>query len=75
MSTEQRPKASGAKLTEQEAKNAIFIDYKSNISETVQMERIFKTSSGNIYEVTGLALQLELELQPDILIMRNGDTY
>ena len=31
MSTEQRPKASGAKLTALEAKNAIYIDYEGNI--------------------------------------------
>jgi hypothetical protein len=31
MSTEQRPKASGAELTAQEAKNAIYIDYEGNI--------------------------------------------
>jgi len=31
MSTEQRPKASGAELTAQEAKNAIYIDYEGNM--------------------------------------------
>jgi hypothetical protein len=31
MPTEQRPKASGAKLTPQEAKDAIYIDYEGNI--------------------------------------------
>jgi hypothetical protein len=31
ISTEQRPKASGAKLTAQEAKNAIYIDYEGNM--------------------------------------------
>ena len=31
MSTQQRPKASGAKLTAQEAKSAIYIDYEGNI--------------------------------------------
>ncbi len=46
-----------------------------SISGTVQMGRIFKTTSGNIYEVTGLTLQLVLELQPDVLVLRNGDTY
>ena len=30
-STEQRPKASNAKLTAQEAKNAIYIDYEGNM--------------------------------------------
>lgn len=37
-----------------------------SISGTVQMGRIFKTTSGNIYEVTGLTLQLVLELQRTI---------
>jgi hypothetical protein len=46
-----------------------------SISGTVQQGRIFKTSSGNVYEVTGLTLQLVLELQPDVLVLRNGDTY
>ena len=46
-----------------------------SISGTVQLGRIFKTTSGNIYEVTGLTLQLVLELQPDVLVLRNGDTY
>jgi len=46
-----------------------------SISGTVQMGRIFKTTSGNIYEVTGLTLQLVLELQPDVLVLRNGDKY
>jgi hypothetical protein len=36
---------------------------------------MLKTSSGNIYEVTVLTLQLVLELYPDVLVMRSGDTY
>ncbi len=35
-----------------------------SLSGTVQQGRIFKTTSGSIYEVTGLTLQLVLELQP-----------
>ena len=46
-----------------------------NISGTVQQGRIFKTTSGSIYEVTGLTLQLVLELQPAVTILRNGETY
>jgi hypothetical protein len=46
-----------------------------SISGSVQAGRIFKTTSGNIYEVTGLTLQLVLELQPDVLVLRNGNTY
>ena len=46
-----------------------------SITGTVQQGRIFKTTSGNVYEVTGLTLQLVLELQPDVLVLRNGSTY
>ena len=46
-----------------------------SISGTVQQGRIFRTTSGSIYEVTGLTLQLVLELQPDVLVLRNGNTY
>ena len=42
---------------------------------TVQQGRIFKTLSGNIYEVVGLTLQLVLELQPDVMVLRNGNMY
>jgi hypothetical protein len=46
-----------------------------SISGTVQKGRIFKTTSGNIYEVTGLTLQLVLELQPAVMVLRSGITY
>jgi hypothetical protein len=46
-----------------------------SISGTVQQGRIFKTTSGNVYEVTGLTLQLVLELQPEVMVLRNGATY
>ena len=46
-----------------------------SISGTVQQGRIFKTTSGSIYEVTGLTLQLVLELQPAVTVLRNGETY
>lgn len=46
-----------------------------SISGTVQPGRIFKTTSGNVYEVVGLTLQLVLELQPAVMVLRNGDTY
>lgn len=46
-----------------------------SISGTVQQGRIFKTLSGNVYEVTGLTLQLVLELQPDVLVLRKGSIY
>lgn len=46
-----------------------------SISGTVQQGRIFKTTSGNVYEVVGLTLQLVLELQPEVMVLRSGDTY
>lgn len=46
-----------------------------SISGTIQQGHIFKTTSGSIYEVTGLTLQLVLELQPEVMIFRNGDIY
>ena len=46
-----------------------------NISGTVQQGRIFKTTSGNVYEVTGLTLQLVLNLQPKVMILRSDETY
>lgn len=46
-----------------------------SISGTVQQGRIFKTTSGNVYEVTGLTLMLVLELQPEVMVLRNGNTY
>ena len=46
-----------------------------SISGTVQQGRVFKTLSGNVYEVTGLTLQLVLELQPEVLVLRKGETY
>ena len=46
-----------------------------SISGTVQQGRIFKTTSGNVYEVTGLTLQLVLELQPEVMVLRSGKTY
>jgi hypothetical protein len=46
-----------------------------SISGTVRQGTDFRTTSGNIYEVTGITLQLVLELQPDALVLRNGDTY
>jgi hypothetical protein len=46
-----------------------------SISGTVKAGSIFKTVSGNVYEVTGLTLQLVLELQPDVMVLRSGETY
>ncbi len=46
-----------------------------SISGTVQQGRIFKTTSGNVYEVSELTLQLVLELQPEVTVLRNGDNF
>jgi hypothetical protein len=46
-----------------------------SISGTVKAGRIFKTTSGSVYEVTGLTLQLVLELQPDVTVLRNANVY
>jgi hypothetical protein len=45
------------------------------VSGTIQMGHIFETTSGNIYEVTGLTLQLVLELSPKVLVLKNGASY
>ena len=41
----------------------------------MQQGRILKTTSGNVYEVTGLTLQLVLEVQPGVMVPRSGETY
>lgn len=46
-----------------------------SVSGTVKQGSIFKTVSGNVYEVTGLTLQLVLELQPEVMVLRSGETY
>ena len=46
-----------------------------SISGTVKQGRVFTTTSGNVYEVTGLTLQLVLELQPSVVVLRNGARY
>ncbi len=46
-----------------------------SISGTVQQGSIFKTLSGNVYEVVGLTLQLVLVLQPNVMVLKNGDMY
>lgn len=48
---------------------------KGHISGTVRKGRVFITTSGNVYEVTGLTLQLVLELQPDVTILKSGSEY
>ena len=46
-----------------------------SISGIIQQGHIFKTISGSIYEVTGLTLQLVLELSPAVMVLRNGNVY
>ena len=46
-----------------------------SISGTITTGRIFKTVSGNIYEVTDLTLQLVLELQPSTIVLKRNDSY
>ena len=48
---------------------------KGTISGTIKKGTILRTISGSIYEVAGLTLQLVLELQPEVMVLRNGDTY
>jgi hypothetical protein len=45
------------------------------ISGMIQQGHIFRTTSGSIYEVTGLTLQLVLELQPAVTVLQNGNVY
>ena len=40
-----------------------------------QTGSVFKTASGKIYEVTGATIQLVLEIQPDVMVLRNGNVY
>lgn len=46
-----------------------------SINGTIEKGHIFKTVSGHVYEVTGITLQLVLELSPDVTVLRNGNTY
>jgi len=46
-----------------------------SVSGTIKKGTIFKTVSGNYYEVTGLTLQLVLELSPEVMVLRKGDIY
>jgi len=45
------------------------------ISGTIQKGHIFTTASGSIYEVTGITLQLALELSPEVAVFRQGNVY
>ena len=46
-----------------------------SISGTIKKGHIFKTSSGSIYEVVGITLQLVLELSPEVIVLKSGNLY
>jgi len=48
---------------------------KGTISGTVKKGNILKTISGAIYEVTGITIQVVVEVQPDVMVLKKGDTY
>ncbi len=45
------------------------------ISGTVKRGRIFTTASGNVYEVTGVTLQMAMATRPVVTVLRNGNIY
>ena len=45
------------------------------ISGTIRKGHIFKTTSGSIYEVTDMTLQIVIEIMPEVIVLRNGDVY
>ena len=75
-STNKRP-SSPKGSSKQDGKWEIFeeTNLQGSISGTVRQGQIFKTVSGNVYEVTGLTLQLVLVLQPEVMVLRSGETY
>jgi hypothetical protein len=44
-------------------------------SGVVERGRIFKTLSGNVYEVTGVTVQVVVQVQPAVMVLKRGDTY
>jgi hypothetical protein len=46
-----------------------------SISGMVKQGAIFKTISGNFYQVNSRTLQLVLELQPNVMILQKGETH
>jgi hypothetical protein len=45
------------------------------VSGVVQQGSIFKTLSGNVYEVTGPTAQAVALVQPAVMVMKSGDVY
>ncbi|TDJ06077.1 MAG: hypothetical protein E2O67_04365 [Deltaproteobacteria bacterium] len=48
---------------------------KGTVSGSVNNGHIFKTASGNIYEVIGYPYEYVYEYSPDVLVLRNGELY
>jgi hypothetical protein len=48
---------------------------KGSISGSIRRGKILEMSSGSIYKVSGLSLQLVLEIMPDATVLRNGREY
>lgn len=48
---------------------------KRTISGVVKMGSIFKTTSGSIYEVTGVTIQVVVVVQPEVTVLKSGDIY
>ncbi len=48
---------------------------KGTISGTIKKGHVIEMQSGSIYEVTGLTLQLVLELAPEALVLRDGQQF
>ena len=86
MSTEQRPKASGAELTAQEAKNAIYIDYEGNIKlpptllgwyvdgeyKASVLEPLFETCK-NRYKAKGILVEDHAQLALKLIQQAEGE--
>ena len=48
---------------------------KGTVSGTIKKGSILKTVSGNVYEVTGVTIQVVVEVQPDVMVLRNINSY
>ena len=45
------------------------------ITGIVKRGTIFKTISGSVYEVTDITIQVVVEVSPDVMVLKKGDTY
>jgi hypothetical protein len=48
---------------------------KGTISGIVKKGSIFKTISGSVYEVTGVTIQVVVEVQPEVTVLKKGGIY